>query len=157
MADDRYILVIADNSNEMKIALEYACARSKKTGRKIIIATFVEPIDVLTTHGVSEIMKNEARDDAEGRLKEAASFVKNKTGELPALSLREGETISELKKLIDEEKDINVLVLAAKSDENNNDPGPIITSLVSNEITNLRVPIMIVPGNFSEDHISQIT
>ena len=58
------------------------------------------------------------------------------------MSLREGETISELKKLIDEEKDINVLVLAAKSDENNNDPGPIITSLVSNEITNLRVPIM---------------
>ncbi len=47
MADERYILVIADNSSEMKIALEYACARSKTTGRKIIIATFVEPIDVL--------------------------------------------------------------------------------------------------------------
>ena len=155
MADDRYILVVADNSSEMQIALEYACARSKKTGRKIIIATFVEPIDVLTTQGVSEIMKNEAREEAESRLKEAASFVKNITGELPALSLREGETISELKKLINEEKNINVLVLAAKSDEK--DPGPIINSLVSNEITNLRVPIMIVPGNFSEEHISQIT
>ena len=157
MSNDRYILVVADNSNEMQIALEYACARSKKTGRKIIIATFVEPIDVLTTQGVSEIMINEAREEAESRLKDAASFVKNKTGELPALSLREGETISELKKLIDEEKNINVLVLAAKSDENGKDPGPIITSLVSNEITNLRVPIMIVPGNFSEEHIIQIT
>jgi len=157
MSNDRYILVVADNSTEMQIALEYACARSKKTGRKIIIATFVEPIDVLTTQGVSEIMINEAREEAESRLKEAASFVKNKTGELPALSLREGETISELKKLIDEEKNINVLVLAAKSDEKSKDPGPIITSLVSNEITNLRVPIMIVPGNFSEEYISQIT
>ena len=145
MTDHRYILVIADSSNEMKIALNYACARSKKTGRKIIIATFVEPIDVLTTQGVSEIMRNEAREEAGSRLKEAASFVKNKIGELPALSLREGETISELKKLIDEEKNINVLVLAAKSDENSKDPGPIITSLVTNEITNLRVPIMIVP------------
>ena len=157
MSEDRYILVIADNSSETNIALEYACARSKKTGRKIIIATFVEPIDVLTTQGVSEIMKNEARDEAEKRLKEAASFVKNKTGEIPILSVREGETISELKKLIDEEKNINVLVLAAKSDDKSNDPGPIITSLVTNEITNLRVPIMIVPGNFSEEHISQIT
>ena len=74
MSEDRYILVIADNSSEMNIALEYACARSKKTGRKIIFASFVEPIDVLTTQGVSEIMINEAREEAEARLKEAASF-----------------------------------------------------------------------------------
>ena len=40
MNDNRYILVIADDSPEMEIALEYACARSKKTSRKIIIATF---------------------------------------------------------------------------------------------------------------------
>ena len=157
MSNERYILVIADKSEEMDIALEYACARSKKTGRKIIIATFIEPLDVLTTKGVSEIMKEEAREDAELILKKAASFVKNKTGELPALSVREGETISELKKLIDEEKNINVLVLAASGDLNNKNPGPIITSLVSNEITNLRVPIMIVPGNFSIEHIAQIT
>jgi len=157
MSKERYILVIADNSDEMNIALEYACARSKKTGRKIIIATFIEPPEVLTTKGVSEIMKEEAREDAEKMLKKAASFVKDKTGDLPALSIREGETISELKKLIDEEKTINVLVLAAKTDPNNKDPGPIITSLVTNEITNLRVPVMIVPGNFSIEHIAQIT
>ena len=37
MSDDRYILVIADNSNEMSIALEYACARSKKQEEKLIL------------------------------------------------------------------------------------------------------------------------
>ena len=68
-----------------------------------------------------------------------------------------GVHISELKKLIDEEKTINVLVLAAKTDPNDKDPGPIINSLVTNEITNLRVPVMIVPGNFSIEHIAQIT
>ena len=99
MTDHRYILVIADNSNEMKIALDYACARSKKTGRKIIIATFIEPLDVLTTKGVTDIMKEEAREEADKILKKAASFVKERTGELPVLSIREGETISELKKL----------------------------------------------------------
>ena len=34
MSNDRYILVVADNSNEMQIALEYACARSKKNWKK---------------------------------------------------------------------------------------------------------------------------
>ena len=111
MNNNRYILVIADNSPEMNIALEYACARSKKTGRKIIIATFIQPLDVLTTQGVTEIMKNEAREEAEKLLQKAANLVKNKTGEIPALALKEGETISELKKLIEEEINIYVLVL----------------------------------------------
>ena len=55
MNTEKYILVIADESKEMEVALQYACARSKKTNRKIIIATFIEPIDVLTTQGVTEI------------------------------------------------------------------------------------------------------
>ena len=74
--DERYILVIADGSQEMEVALQYACARSKKTDRKIIIATFLEPLDVLTTQGVQEIMKNEAREEAELRLKKASTIVK---------------------------------------------------------------------------------
>jgi len=157
MNKDRYILVIADDSAEMEVALEYACARSKKTSRKIIIATFIEPLDVLTTQGVTEIMKNEAREEAEKILQKAAGIVKEKTGEIPALSIREGETISELKKLIEEQQDINVLVLASKSDPKDKNPGPIINSLLTNEISNMRIPIMIVPGNFSIDHIALIT
>ena len=157
MNNNRYILVIADDSPEMEIALEYACARSKKTSRKIIIATFIEPLDVLTTQGVAEIMKNEAREEAEKLLQKAANLVKNKTGEIPALALKEGETISELKKLIEEEKNINVLVLAAKSNPKDKDSNSIINSLVSQEIANMRVPVMIVPGNFSKDHIALIT
>ena len=58
---------------------------------------------------------------------------------------------------IDEEKNINVLVLAANSDPKSKESNVIINSLVSQEITNLRVPVMIVPGNFSKDHIALIT
>ena len=35
MNEERYILVIADGTKEVDIALQYACARSKKTNRKI--------------------------------------------------------------------------------------------------------------------------
>ena len=76
---------------------------------------------------------------------------------MPALSVREGATIFELKKLLEEEENINVLVLAANSDTKNKDSNAIINSLVSQEITNMRVPVMIVPGNFSKDHIALIT
>ena len=153
--NDRYILVIADETQEMEVALQYACARSKKTDRKIIIATFIEPIDVLTTHGVQEIMKNEAREEAELRLKKASTVVKESTGITPLLQLREGKIIDELIALIEEEKNINVLVLAANVDEKG--PGPIISALTANEYSRLRIPVMIVPGNFSKEHIAQIT
>ena len=157
MDNEKFILVIADGSKEMNVALEYACARSKKTNRKIIIATFIEPVDVLTTQGVTEIMQNDAREDAEKKLKSASSFVKEKTGVMPVLHIREGEVMTELKALIKEEKNINVLVLAANVDEKDNDPGPIINSLVTKEFSNFRVPVMIVPGNLSNEHISLLT
>ena len=157
MDNEKFILVIADGSKEMDVALEYACARSKKTNRKIMISTFIEPLDVLTTQGVTEIMQNEAREEAEKKLKYASSVVKESTGILPVLHIREGEIIQELKSLIDEEKNINVLVVAAKVDEKEKNPGPIINSLVSKELSNFRIPIMIVPGNFSSEHIALIT
>jgi len=157
MDNEKFILVIADGSKEMDVALKYACARSKKTNRKIMIATFIEPLDVLTTQGVTEIMQNEAREEAEKKLKYASSVVKESTGILPVLHIREGEIIQELKSLIDEEKNINVLVVAAKVDEKEKNPGPIINSLISKELSNFRIPIMIVPGNFSSEHIALIT
>jgi len=157
MSKDKYILVIADDSKEMNVALQYACSRSKKTNRKIIIATFIEPLDVLTTKGVTEIMQNEAREEAEKRLQGAALIVKESTGFIPILQVREGEIMKELKKLIDEEKNINVLVLAANVDDDGKSPGPIINSLVTKEFSDFRIPVMIVPGNFSKDHITLIT
>jgi len=156
MSEERYILVIADGSKEMDVALQYACARSKKTNRKIIIATFIEPLDVLTTQGITEIMQNEAREEAEKNLQNAASLVKKSTGLMPVLQIREGEIMKELKALIDEEKNINVLVIAANVEEKDN-PGPIINALVSSELSNFRIPVMIVPGNFSKEHISFIS
>ena len=86
-----------------------------------------------------------------------ATFVKDSTGTMPILHKREGEVIPELKKLIEEEENINVLVLAANANEKEKNPGHIINALVTKEISTLRIPVMIVPGNFSKDHISQIT
>ena len=101
-------------------------------------------------------MQNEAREEAEARLQNASLLVKENTGTIPVLHIREGEIITELKKLIDEEKNINVVVLAANIDDKEG-PGPIISSLVSKEYSQLRVPVMIVPGNFTKEHISLIT
>ena len=72
---------------------------------------------------------------------------------LPNLETNSDNTIN----IIEEEKNINILIVAANTNEKESGPGPIINSLVTKEITNLRIPVMIVPGNLSKEHISQIT
>ena len=91
--------------------------------QKIFCQKILEPLNVLTTQGVTEIMQNEAREAAELKLQNAAKLVKESTGTMPVLHIREGEIISELIKLIEEEENINVLVLSAN---NNNQYGVLI-------------------------------
>ena len=43
----RNFLVIVDGSKEMNIAIQFACARAKKTDGHIVLASFIKPIDVL--------------------------------------------------------------------------------------------------------------
>ena len=62
-----YLLLLTE-VKKWKLLFNTLAARSKKTNRKIIIATFIEPLDVLTTQGVTEIMQNEAREEAEKRI-----------------------------------------------------------------------------------------
>ena len=148
----RNFLVVIDGTDEMQIALQFACIRAKKTEGQLTLVSFIEPIDVLTTKSVSDIMKNEAREEAEAMLHKASSFVKEETGITATLHVKEGELIYELLKLI-EEKNNNVteLILAASKDEKS--PGPIISSITTKNYYKLNVPLIIVPGSLTSDQI----
>ena len=148
----RNFLVVIDGTDEMQIALQFACIRAKKTEGQLTLVSFIEPIDVLTTKNVSDIMKNEAREEAEAMLHKASSFAKEETGITATLHVKEGELIHELLKLI-EEKNNNVteLILAASKDEKS--PGPIISSITTKNYYKLNVPLIIVPGSLTSDQI----
>ena len=65
------------------------------------------------------------------------------------------QILEELIKLIEELKNISVLVLASSSDEKKG-PGPIINSILNKNYANLNIPVMIVPGSFSKERIEKI-
>ena len=45
-------LVVVDGTDEMEVSLKYACIKAKKTNGHLILASFIKPIDVLTTKSV---------------------------------------------------------------------------------------------------------
>ncbi|EDP64845.1 Universal stress protein UspA and related nucleotide-binding protein [alpha proteobacterium BAL199] len=151
----RVFLVVIDDSEEMRVALRFAGQRARHTGGRVALFRSIEPVEFQHWMGVGEIMREEARQEAEALMERMSEQVVEMTGAIPIIYLREGTTREELLSLIDEEKSISILVLgaAAKSD----DPGPLISFLASKAAARLRIPITIVPGSLSDTEIDALT
>ncbi len=152
----RVLLCVVDESEELKVALEYAALRARRAGSRVALLYVIEqPADFHHFASIGDLMREEAREEAEQRLQRAAAQVQRWSGTMPILYIREGTRSEEVIKLIDEEPDISVLVLGAAVGTSG--PGPLTTSLTGKSVGKMRVPIMIVPGNLSEEDLESLT
>ena len=99
-------------------------------------------------------METEARSEAEKLLQRVAADVQRLTGQMPGLFLREGDVIEQLLSVIDDEKNISVLVLAASPGEDG--PGPLVSALSGHLAGKIRLPVIIVPGNLTPEEIDAL-
>ena len=148
-------LCVVDNSPELSQALRFSCQRAKRVGGRVALVYVIQPAEFQHWLGVGDLMREEAREDAEARLAEAADKVMLCTGKTPTLFIREGDAHDELIALIDEEKSISLLVLGAATGKDG--PGPLVKYFVEKAAGKLRVPITVVPGNLSDEDIDAIT
>jgi nucleotide-binding universal stress UspA family protein len=150
----RVFLVVVDESPELKVALRYACVRAKKTGGRVALLYVIESADFQQWVGVGELMREEARQEAEQALQKIAADVQKLSAAMPVLFVREGTRRDELLKLIDEEPTISILVLGAATGPRG--PGPLVSALTSKFVGKLRVPVTIVPGNISLEDVDNV-
>lgn len=151
----RVFLVVVDQSPELKVALRYACRRAAKSGGRVAMAYVMEPGDYQEWVGVSNLIRDEARLQAEAVMQKMAGEVQKLSGNFPILYFREGERQDEVMKLIDEEPTISILVLGAATGPKG--PGPLVSALTGKAMGKLRIPITIVPGNLSEADLDNVT
>lgn len=153
-ASERVFLVVVDDSEEWRAALQFACRRARKTGGRIALLTVIEPSDFQHWIAVEQVMRGELRQEAEERLSTAAAEVKTLTDRWPILHICEGGRAEEVLALIEDDPSISILVLG--SSESQEGPGPIISHLMDRSFGRLRVPVTIVPGHLSADQIHLI-
>ncbi|NQW09501.1 MAG: universal stress protein [Alphaproteobacteria bacterium] len=151
----RVFLVVIDDSEEMKVALRFACQRARHTGGRVALFRAIEPVEFQHWMGVGELMREEARAEAEALMERMSEMVVEISGTIPVLYLREGPVREELMKLIDEEPTISILVLGA--DTNADNPGPLVSYLSTKGAARLRIPITIVPGTLTDKEIDGLT
>jgi len=151
---DPLFLVVVDDSEEMHHALQFACGRASAVGGKVALMYCIAPAEFEYWAGVGELMRAEAREEAEAKMAIHASYAQELTGQIPVLYVREGEIRDELLSLIDEEQQISLLVLGA--DTKSETAGPLITFLMAKGAARCRVPITVVPGNLTDDQIDAL-
>jgi nucleotide-binding universal stress UspA family protein len=152
---ERVFLVVVDDSEEMKVALHFACRRAKTSGGRIALLHVQEPADFQHWMAVEEIMREEKREEAEELLQKLSAEVVEWSGKVPSFYMREGDRREELVKLLDEDPSISILVLGAGVGRGG--PGPIIDYLLSRGASQLRVPVTLVPGSLTDEEIIAIT
>jgi nucleotide-binding universal stress UspA family protein len=152
--DDRVFLVVVDDTEEMRVALRFACRRAAHTHGRVALLYVVQSSEFQHWMSVGDLMREEARSEGEQILQRCATQVSEQTGSLPVLYLREGSRRSQLMELIDEEPSISILVLAA--DTGPRGPGPLVSALTGKFVGKLRVPVTIVPGHLSDEEVDKI-
>jgi nucleotide-binding universal stress UspA family protein len=153
--EERIFLVVADQSEEMPVALRYASRRAKATGGRVALFAAVEREDFGHWAAVDDLMEAEQRDEAEAMLSRYAETVQEITGVPPVIYIRHGQIRDALLKLIDEEPTISILVLAAGTGGRN--PGPLISALTGKYYSRVQIPITIVPGTLTNEDIDVLT
>jgi nucleotide-binding universal stress UspA family protein len=152
----RKFLVVIDETPECDRAVYFASRRAARTGGKLVMLA-VPTIGGGSQEwlGVGELMRAEAREEAERRLDEFAARARNLAGIDPERVVREGKKSEEILKLIQEDRDIAILVLAAGTGSEG--PGPLVSSLAGTGAGTFPIPITIVPGHLSDPQLDALS
>jgi nucleotide-binding universal stress UspA family protein len=139
----RKFMAVIDNTPECGRAVRYAGMRARNSGGGLVLL-----------YVISEIMRAEAREEAETVMAKIAQEVRESIGTEPELAIREGKGADEIMKLIEEDRDIAILVLAASSGKDG--PGPLV-SMVANRGASFPIPVTIVPENLTDEEIEALS
>lgn len=156
----RTFLVVVDKSSELRAALRFACRRVVNSGGTVALFHAVPLIEFQHFANVGELMDHEAKTEAERLLQQVAADVHRQTGKFPELYLRQGDTLPELQKVINEHSGISMLVLGAGAGGGaggGEGPGPIVSAISGKLAGRLDIPVTIVPGDLSDERIDTLT
>ena len=148
----RKFLVVIDETPECERALTFAAYRVKRTGGTVVLMSVVHKPEFIGL-GVEEVLRAEAVEEAERNLDTRLVRIRD-IGDVRTESvIREGEAVAEIERVIDQDPDIAILVLAASTSSEG--PGPLVMHFAS-RANALPIPLTIVPGRMSDAEIIDI-
>jgi nucleotide-binding universal stress UspA family protein len=149
------LLVVIDDTAECDRAVYFASRRAARIGGNVVMLRVIEMLDQGQQWlGVADVMRAEAHDEADAELSKYVARANFIAGIAPERVVREGDKAEEILKLIDEDEDIFILVLAAGTGSEG--PGPLVTTL-GRTAGDYPIPLAIVPGYLTDEEIDALS
>ncbi len=149
------LLVCVDSSPEAKTALTLTALKAKRRGDVLEMLHVMEPVvDVQSLFSVVDRVREERRAAGEALLQELAEWCHEIAGITPSLQLKEGRVGEVILSTALEDPDINLLILGAAHSSNGR--GKLLGWLAAQLGDQLLVPLMLVPGNLTEQQINTL-
>ena len=151
---NRKFLVIVDESPEGEAALYYAARRAGRTGGRLALLFMIPPPSMSHWLGVEQAFREEQQNKASAVFRLRGRKLKSWGFDIvPEEIVREGQLAGEIVKLIEEDREIGILVLGASTDPSG--PGPLVSSLAAGtKAGTFPIPVTIVPGNLTLEEIA---
>ena len=142
----RTYLVVVDETKEAGVALRFAARRAAKTGGAVQIVALIPPAEFVQWGGVQATIEDEAHQRAEALLAGAAGSLMEETGIRPSITVRSGDPVQVVRKMLMDDDKIAALVLGAAA---TGAPGPLVSHFSGTDAGSLPCPVMIIPGSLS--------
>lgn len=150
----RKFLVVVDGTPECEVAIQFASRRARHTKGGVVLLAVLEPGGFEHWLGVENLMKEEARQEAEKIVHRHAAHVNDVAGIVPELEIREGKQVDLIRDLIKEDPAISILVLAAGTGKEG--PGPLVQMVAGGVDAGFSIPVTVVPGSLTDEEIHDL-
>lgn len=152
-SDTPTILICLDTHNASISALRYACLRAKKLGFVVQILAVIDNSHKNLLFG-SKAISQDKKKEIEKNLKKILEKVNDETGVISAVSIREGDIVTQI---IKEIKSIpnctNLLFGKSHSSLSDNTVLPKVIQKIGDKI---KVPVTIIPENINSDYLENL-
>src|SRR5687768_16429414 len=147
-------LVCVDHREESRVALRLACMKAKARHYRIDLLHVINPTDFQTLGGVAERIREEQMAEAHALLNSLADDVRHAYDITPGIILREGNTGDEIVSVALEDPDTIIIYLGIAQQSSSR--GKLASWLAGQLGSKLFVPLLMVPGNLTDQQLETL-
>lgn len=151
----RKFLAISDETPECMTGLLYAALRARALRGGVVILRVARSPGLGGWIGLDKEISQDAIDSARLLATQHADKVEEKTGVTPEVIVLEEEPADAIRKVVDGDPAIKVLVLA--SGFGRGGPGPLVSRLAKGKpLASRPIVVQVVPGDVSDEQLNEI-